>query len=208
MTRQRIRVTLITLICLSVLGAALYWRTLAATVCVNVASVQLSRAIVGGAGTDTLRSAEDWYSRALAIHPHDQRAQRSLVRIALERGESVESLGITRTDIVQGSDLLTLFHLGMLDWSQGEQERAIALWRRVPISSLYFCKRGTLAFRAGETEVALADYQTSLAIDPEPALAKRSMYADLCSHYRQLGHPDEALHWCEMVVQVDPAAGN
>ena len=186
----------------------LTWRLLAATVCVNVAGLRLSRAVIGDAKASALAAAEMWYDRALAIRPNDLRAQRALVRIAREREDSVASLGLRREDIQARGDPLALFHLGMLDWATGDQEGAIAIWRSVPVSDYYFFGRGMLAYGAGDIEAALADYATSLAIDSEPALAKRTMYANLCQHHTQAGDADLAVAWCRTCAEVEPKASN
>jgi len=196
----------------SVLGCLLLllltWRILVATVCVNIAGLRLSQAIIGGSDGAALASAERWYDRALTIRPNDRRAQRALVRIAREREASLESLGLGREDLQQRGDPLSLFHLGMLDWATGDREGAIAVWRTVPVSDYYFFGRGMLAYRAGDIEVALADYATSLAIDPEPALAKRTMYANLCQYHIQAGDAGPAVAWCRTCAEVEPKSTN
>jgi len=183
------------------------WRFLAATVCVNVAGLRLSQAVIGDGEASALAAAETWYDRALSIRPNDLRAQRALVHIAREREASVESLGLRREDILQRSDPLALFHLGMLDWATGDQERAIAVWQKVPISEYFFMGRGMLAY-SSDSRSALDDYAISLAINPEPTLGKRTMYRDLCHFYLQRGDANLAVVWCQTCAQVEPIQRN
>lgn len=206
MARQRDRRWgAIAMLCCALL-LLLTWRLLAATACVNIASLRLSQAVINSAKGSALASAETWYDRALAIRPSDLRAQRALVRIALQREASVESLGLSRPDIERRGDPVSLFHLGMLDWAAGDQEGAIAVWQTVPGSDHFFCGRGILAYSAGDKKAALADFATSLAIDPEPALDKRTMYYYLCQYHKMRGHPEEAVAWCRTHAEIEPRA--
>lgn len=103
-----------------------------------------------------------------------------------------------------GSDSLSRMALAVVLAQQGRQADSIAMLRQVPDSAEMLAASGESAYWAGQSAEALALLEMSLAIEGSPKRSKAQMYQHLSFMHEERNHPDEAIRYAQLWVDVAP----
>ena len=98
-------------------------------------------------------------------------------------------------------DVLAGLYLGLAYDALGEHAKALGVWV-ASHSSEYFATRAKLRQMAGDLQLALADYELALRIDPAAVEAR----IDLASNLRDLGQPAKAIEVLLEAYRLAPSS--
>ena len=92
--------------------------------------------------------------------------------------------------------------IGQLLWSNDRITEAMAKWKQVPASDVYFARLAAHSASSGDLNEALELATISQELTPAVDGNRRLMYAELCRNLHLAGKQMEALSWCETWTQV------
>lgn len=100
------------------------------------------------------------------------------------------------------------FNKGWGYWLRDNPELALEQWREVPNIDVYFSNIGTVLWRSGERESALAMFETSSRLDDRISSKKWGMYDIQCQYLIAEGQYKAAKSTCEIAAEGYEATGS
>lgn len=158
------------------------------------AARRLSNEALAAADRDDLSRAESLLETAVKSCPADVDSRRHYAEVLWKRGEKMqavaqikEALRLSPGDVPLSVAAGTMvLELGLLDDADSMAAQAVAL---APRSANAWQLHGQVALARGRPEEALADFQRSLALEPD----NKTVLLDTAEVYRRLNRPRRAL---------------
>jgi len=135
----------------------------------NLAALQVLRVAQGQAGLGTVDKAIAWGNSALQRTPTDRATRRLLGYVYIYNQQAQSALDVLQATTADCTDAITCYQRGQALYELGRYEEAIAIWRSVPNTDLYFAFQGDLAYEQGNKSDAFRLYDISWRVSDTPA---------------------------------------
>lgn len=123
-----------------------------------------------------------------------------LARIMLALGQTKDAISVWE-DAGFPYDPFFILDAGNALSRMGDEDRALAYWRRLPDIDVYFGMRGLAAESSGNFVTALNNYQISWSITDRPLPSKGEFLLNFCELLRRQDNLTQAKVVCERALQ-------
>ena len=101
-------------------------------------------------------------------------------------------------------DPYVLITCGEIYWILNDTQRAFIYWQQIPDYDSFLVLQGHKAYQLSNNGLAIYIYKIANMVNPQPQKTKVEMYRDLCHLALSKNDLDQALEWCQILVEQDP----